>query len=374
MTAFMRGLLTATLKDNPYLEFGVLTGVYRVAKESIFSGLNNLKVYTIFDTPMADKFGFTEEEVAKMLKHYELGEEDKKVVDEWYGGYGIGDAENLYNPWSVLSYISERTEGKRRSDRAAQPYWINTSSNDLIIEQIKSNKNIKMEIDKLLQGKEVSLTIDQWLSLRELEKRKDGVWVLFAKGGYLTAEWVRNSKYAFRIPNEEVLNFFKDAVMEWIEERTDIEMTRMLDELDIMLQEGEYGGFVEYLKRFIESGLRYYDVARDEPERFYKGFFLGMLSIAINGYKVESEMESGYGRLDVVIYSKDKTYGNYAAIFEMEKAKSEKQLEDLAKQALEQIRERKYHAKVKEKGYKVIAFGIAFSGKRVGIEVEILKA
>jgi len=153
-----------------------------------------------------------------------------------------------------------------------------------------------------------------------------------------------------------------------------MEMTRMLDELDIMLREEEYEGFVEYLKRFIESGLSYYDVARNEPERFYKGFLLGMLSIAINGYKVESEMESGYGRLDVVIYPKDKMYGNYAAIFEVKKAEGEKQLEELAKQALEQIRERKYHAKVKERGYEVITFGIAFSGKRVGIEVEILKA
>ncbi len=365
MTAFMRGLLTAALKDNPYLAFGILTGVYRVAKESIFSGLNNLAVYTVFDSEMPDRFGFTEEEVNEMLKHYGLGKEDKKVVDEWYGGYGIGNVENLYNPWSVLNYIRSRVEGENPPSRSAQTYWINTSSNDLIIEQIKNSRNVKMEIDRLLEGKEVQLTVDPWLSLRDLERRKDGVWVLFANGGYLTARWIRSSKYAFKIPNEEVLSFFKTTVIEWIEERTNAEIFRMLDELDRMLNEGEYEEFAKRLESFIESGLSYYDVAKSESERFYKGFLLGILAIAVNGYKVESELESGYGRLDVVIYPKDKSFGRYAAIFEVKRSDDEGRLEKLAKEAFDQIKEKKYYVKMKEKGYKVIGFGIAFCGKRV---------
>ncbi len=372
MVSFMRGLLTAALKDNPHLEFGVLTGVYRVAKESIFSGLNNLEVFTVFDPAIEDKFGFTEEETFRILESYGLGREDKKAIDRWYGGYTVGKAENLYNPWSVMKYVNERVVKGQTIEDSLQPYWINTSSNDLIIEQVKKNREIKRDIDKLLEGKEVRVSIDTSLSLRELETREEGVWVLFASSGYLSAKRIRRSKYSMRIPNEEILEFFKGAVMEWIKHETKMDMRRMLDGLDEMLHSGRYEDFVEYLERFIEDGLSYYDVAGSESGRFYKGFLLGLLSIAINGRAVESEMESGYGRLDVVIYPKDKTYGGYAVIFEVKRSDDEKELEEIAKRALEQIKERKYYARMKEKGYKVIGFGIAFCGKRTRIEASLI--
>ncbi len=152
------------------------TGVYRGAKESIFSALNNLAVYTIFENRMADRFGFTEEEVKELLRYYELdSKEDLETVKEWYGGFRVGEYEPLYNPWSVIYYISKRLSG-RPPQACAQPFWINTSSNE--------------SINELLQMKEIMRQVDPWLSLRELEKYLEGVWTLLASGGYVTAKYV----------------------------------------------------------------------------------------------------------------------------------------------------------------------------------------
>ncbi len=368
MVAFMRNMLTSALKDNEYLEFGVLTGVYRVAKESIFSGLNNLAVFTVFENKMSDKFGFTEEEVVQILRHYGLDtREDIETASEWYGRYKVGDFDNLYNPWSVLNYISERLSG-RDPYRASLPFWINTSSNDIIIKQVETNPQVKENLDKLLEGKEVIQQLDPWLSLRKLDRVKSGVWTLFVSSGYLTATMVDRKEYLLKIPNKEIEEFFKEVVSTWLEEiienysADDMYMT-----LKLMLREGSYDKFKENLESFIKNSLSYYDFGFKEPERVYKAFLLGILSIAINGFEVESEMESGYGRLDVVVYPKDERYGKYAAIFEVKRSEDEDKLEKLAKKALEQIRSRNYYEKMLAKGCKVIGFGIAFSGKRVVI-------
>ena len=212
MVAFMRNLLTAALKDNEYLEFGILTGVYRVAKESIFSGLNNLAGYTIFENSITDKFGFTDEEVSEILKHFEIDtKEDREIIKKWYGNYRIGNREDLYNPWSILNYISSRLMRLQPSD-ASQPYWTNTSSNDLIIKQIENNPVVKDSIEELLKGEEIIVTLDPWLSLRELEDDLNGVWTLFASAGYITAKRVDINRYYVKIPNEELLFFFKTSV------------------------------------------------------------------------------------------------------------------------------------------------------------------
>lgn len=373
MIDFTRAFLTSALKgSDTYFSFAVLTGVYRIAKESIFSGLNNLTVYTVFDNEMADKYGFTESELAEMLNHYRLNGEDKEIIDKWYGNYKIGERENLYNPWSVVNYIAKRTYGLVPPKRAAQKYWVNTSDNQIIIEQIEGNEEIKSTVDKLLQRKEIVTSVDTSLSLREIEEDETGVWVLFTSSGYLNAKWVDIERYAFWIPNEEIMLFFKESVLRWINKKTKVRVKKLYDYLDGMLRSGKYESFVKGLKNFLENGLSYYDVAKDETERFYKGFLLGMLAIAINGYVVESEIESGYGRLDVVVYLKDKSYGKYAAIFEVKRADDESRLEEKVKEALKQIKERKYYSKMENLGYKVIGFGIAFCGKKVVVKVEVL--
>ena len=166
--------------------------------------------------------------------------------------------------------------------------------------------------------------------------------------------------------------FFKESVLRWINKKTNVRIKKLYDYLDKMLRQGEHKEFKERLLNFLENGLSYYDVARDEVERFYKGFLLGMLAIAINEYVVESEMESGYGRLDVVVYPKDKSYGRYAAVFEVKRSSKDDDLETLSKDALKQIKERRYYLKMQSLGYKVIGFGIAFCGKKVEISTNIL--
>lgn len=207
-----------------------------------------------------------------------------------------------------------RISGKS-PEKAVQPFWINTSSNQIIKEQIEGNPYLKQTLDILMEGKEVIQNIDPWLSLKELE------------------------------------------------ETPDVQM----------MKEGRFEGFCNFLEKFIQSSLSYYDIGYEEPERVYKAFLLGMLSIAMNGYIVESEMESGYGRLDVVVYPKERRYGRYGVIFEVKKVESEKKLEEVAKEAIEQVRSRKYYVKAKEKGYDVIAFGVAFSGKKVMILCEKMR-
>ncbi len=377
MIDFMRAFMTSALKgSDTYFSFVVLTGVYRIAKESIFSGLNNLAVYSVFHEGMDDKFGFTKDEVIKMLKYYNLTKQDKEIIERWYGGYIIGEQYNLYNPWSVINYIDSRINSKRPPIAHARKYWVNTSENALIKQHVIENEDVHKEILDLIEGKEINKTLDTSLSLVELEGNKMGVWVLFASAGYLSPRYNYESgeaeNFYLKIPNEEIMRFFKETVIEWIRERTGIDSSDVVDRISDMMVNGEYEAFMKWLKEFLARGLSYYDVAKDENERFYKGFLLGLLSIAVNGYMVESEIESGLGRLDVVVFPKEKRYGKYSAIFEVKRADKEENLEKFAGKALEQIRERKYFAKMEALGYKVIGFGIAFCWKRVHIEVERL--
>jgi len=286
----------------------------------------------------------------------------KKIVDEWYGGFRIGEYAPLYNPWSVIKYIKERIHGRCDPEKAAQSYWINTSSNDIIKEQVEKKTQVKDKLDALLEGKEVKVRLDPWLSLRELEEVPSGVWTLLASSGYLAARYIERKVYTVRIPNKEIEEFFKDVVGVWLKETVGFSGDELYFALEEMLSGGKVERFKELLDKFIKNSLSYYDFGFEEPERVYKAFLLGMLSIALNGYEVESEMESGYGRLDVVVYPREKRYGKYAVIFEVKRVDNEERLEKLAEEALEQIKEREYYAKMKQKGYEVISFGIAFCG------------
>jgi len=374
MIDFMRAFLTSALKgSDTYFSFAVLTGVYRIAKESIFSGLNNLAVYSVFDSGMTDKYGFTESEVKEMLRHYSLPEKDMLILKEWYGGFKFSSDVELFNPWSVINYIASRVEVKNPPDRAAQPYWINTSSNDIIKEQIIKNPAVKETLDQLIEGKEVLQILDPWLSLRELEEATEGVWTLFVSSGYLVARYYEEDSYYIKIPNREIKKFFQKTVNRWLAKALRMhEMPNVYIKLKEMLTEGKAGGFKEFMEDFIVNVLSYHDLGFKEKEKVYKALLLGILSVAINGYVVESEIESGYGRLDMVVYPKSKEYGKYAAIFEVKRADKEENLEKFSKEALNQIKEREYYSKMQKLGYKVIGFGIAFCGKHVKIEVESL--
>ena len=368
MVAFMRDTLTAALKDNPYLEFAILTGVYRVAKESIFSGLNNVVTYTIFENEMADRFGFVEDEVFDMLKYYGL-EEDIDVVRDWYDGYVFGNVKDIYNPWSVIYYIKERLAGKD-VEKALQPYWINTSSNDLIIKQIESNPYLQEDLDKLLSGGELTVEIDPFLSLREMDQNPSGVWTLLASAGYLNASQMSADEYRVSLPNKEIERFYKKVVLSWLERKTKTHMVKLFQALKEAVR-GNPNRFTTLLEKYLSSSLSYFDIGYDDSERVYKAFVLGMLSMAVNGYIVETEAESGYGRVDVAVYPKDKKYGEYALVMELKKASSEEILEEVAREAIEQIKEREYSDKYERLGYRVLPIGIAFHGKKVLVKAGV---
>ena len=361
MVAFMRNLLTAALKDNPYLEFAILTGVYRVAKESIFSGLNNLQEYTIFSPYMQTYFGFTEDEVFELLRYYEL-ESDMDSVRDWYNGYVFGGVEGIYNPWSVIKYVHERLGGAD-VESALQPYWINSSSNDLIIKQIENNPFLQKDLDKLLSGEELVVPIDPFLSLREIDQYLSGVWTLLAHAGYLNAVWVAPKEYMVFIPNKEIEEFYKERVMLWLEGKAKMSLYEMYSALREAIRNGNAKNFARLLERYLENSLSYFDIGYDDAERVYKAFVLGMLSLASNGYVVETEVESGYGRVDVAVYPKDKRFGKYALVMELKKAESKEKLEAAAQEALKQIQEREYNSKYERMGYEVIPIGMAFYGK-----------
>ncbi len=362
MIDFMRSLLTAALKDNPYLEFAVITGVYRVAKEALFSGLNNLQEYTVFSNYMATRFGFTEEEVYELLKHYSL-EGDMNAVRDWYNGYIFGDTEGIYNPWSVMKYVHERIGGAS-VDKALQPYWINSSGNELIIKQIETNPFLQDELEKLLSGKDLIVEIDPFLSLREIDMYPSGVWTLLASGGYLNAYHVEGEEYMARLPNKEVERFYKKSVARWIEKKTEVAIVKMVQAIKKALN-GSAEELIQLLKEYLENSLSYFDIGHSDAERVYKAFVLGMLSMGSNGYTVETETETGHGRVDVAIYPKDKRSGKYALVMELKKAKSEEDLEEASQEALAQIQKKGYAAKYQKMGFKVLPIGIAFHGKRV---------
>ncbi len=368
MIAFMRNLLTAALKDNPYLEFAILTGVYRVAKESIFSGLNNVANYTIFSPYMQTHFGFTEDEVYELLKHYNL-EDDISVVRDWYNGYVFGGVEGIYNPWSVIYYVHNRIGGSS-VEQSLQPYWINTSSNDLIIKQIETNPFLQDKLDMLLSKEELIVPIDPFLSLREIDENPSGVWTLLANAGYLNAMQIHMDRYKVFIPNKEIEKFYKTRVMRWIEKKTKFMMYDLMTSLDEAASKGKVDRFVRLLERYLSSSLSYFDIGYDDAERVYKAFVLGMLSLGTNGYMVETEVESGYGRVDVAIYPKDRRYGEYALLMELKRASDENNLEEAVKEALGQIGERRYKEKYERLGYRVVPIGIAFFGKRVFVKFD----
>ncbi len=368
MVSFMRNLLTASLKDNPYLEFAILTGVYRVAKESIFSGLNNVATYTILSKALQTYYGFLEDEVYEMLKYYGL-KSDIDAVRDWYNGYVFGGVEGIYNPWSVIYYVHSRIVGNS-TEEALQPYWINTSSNDIIIKQIESNPFLQEELDKLLSKEELIVPIDPFLSLREIDENPSGVWTLLASAGYLNAIQTSMDRYKVFIPNKEIEKFYKTRVMRWIEKKTKFMMYELITSLDEAIVKGRVDRFARLLERYLSSSLSYFDIGYDDSERVYKAFVLGMLSLGTNGYFVETEVESGYGRVDVAIYPKERRYGKYALVMELKRADSEDEIEKVAKEALDQIEEKRYREKYEKLGYKVIPIGIAFCGKRIVVKLE----
>src|SRR6056297_3359200 len=352
---FMRGLLSGALKDNSFLFKGVLTGIYRVAKESIFSGLNNLKVYTVLKKRYSQYFGFTQEEIDSLLDslHFEEPDKLKEGLKSWYNGYNFG-GRTVYNPWSVVNYLF---------DQELQPYWINTSSNELIQETIELNmkkrRKFRGEIQSLIAGDSITSTIDDSSALRELRTKPNTIWALFLFSGYLKAETMtlKAGKYdcELKIPNEEVLIFFKDTVMEWLSAND----PDILYDMSESLRKGEGERFCEELKKFVLDTLSYYDI-NGEPENTYHMILLGMFAHLSGGYWIKSNRESGEGRYDILLKAKDRE--NYSAVIEI-KASADK-----TREGMDQIVEKKYLSELESEGYeKILKLSLGVDRKRVEV-------
>ena len=355
---FMRGLLGAALKTNPSLGSAVLTGVTRISKESIFSGLNNLSVCSVLTKRYNDSFGFTPEEAAMLME--ECGVEDKlPELRRWYDGYLIGGME-IYNPWSVIQFIDHNCD--------FQPYWLNTSGNAILKDLLEHVDNRrKKELEGLMHGKPVKALIMENFIFGDVKGNRNALWMLLMTTGYLKPVKVwkdeDNTDWAeLQIPNMEVRTAYRSEILNHI---VPSQGEILLRDMLCSMAEGDTKEFAENLSDILRDFVSYHDAA--QPESFYHGLLLGFSVLMDGKYRVESNKESGYGRFDIAFFPLKE--GNPGVILEIKAAQSKAELEEKAKEALAQIADKKYGAELARQGAKAIwHYGIAFCGKQVWLE------
>ena len=362
MISLMQVMLTCALKDNIYLEKALVTGILRVAKESIFSGLNNMQVHTMFSYKFNDKFGFTIDEVKELLKYYNLVEKSIEVR-KWYNGY-VFAGKIIYNPWSVLNYISDNENG-------FMPYWINSSSNDLIRKLlVKANEKTKMNLERLITGESIKKVINDHIVMKEVEEDDENLWSFLTLSGYLKpvkTELIEGELHCvLKIPNNEVLIFYKNMIKKWFSESL---TTSLYNDMLNALINGDIEVFEEIFTDFVIDNMSYFDASGNEPEKVYHAFVLGMLVSLGDKYEINSNKESGYGRYDVMIIPKD--ISKLAIIIEFKKIResNSKTIEKGIEEALNQIEENQYERELKIRNINnILKLAIVFKGKKIKIK------
>lgn len=356
MIVLIRNLFSNALKTNEFLQFAVLTGCLRVSKESIFTGLNNLKVHTITDVRYDQYFGFTEEEVSEMLAFYGL-ESYQDIIRDWYDGYRFGKV-SLYCPWDVLNYCDELL-----ADEEAEPenYWANTSENDMVRRFIdKADKNTKNEIEQLVNGGTIVKSIKQELTYKDMDDSIENVWSILLATGYLTQRGrFFNRQFELAIPNKEVRELFIDLVKDWFKETTRADWSR-IEKFCMAFPKGDVTRIGEMLHDYLWDSISVRDTAvrKNRKENFYHGMLLGLLQSQGN-WLIQSNAELGEGYSDISICTSEKI----GIIIELKYAE-DGNLEKGCEEALKQIEEKKYAAGLKWKGMKnIIKYGIAFCEK-----------
>ena len=345
---FFKTFYSTVLKDNTCLQMGVLTGIIRVIKAGIFSDLNNLRTYTILSDDYTDSYGLTEKEVEKSLKDYGLEYEISKVKD-WYDGYKFGNSE-VYNPWSILNFLQ---------DKELRAYWVDTSGNDLINDVLKKiTKDTVRALERLFNGEGLRQNISGTSDLSKLLDENE-LWELLLFSGYLTIEEKIDQKnYILRLPNKEVKELFKDSFLEKYFGRGN-----KLSDLMEALTENRIDEYEEKLQEILLTSVSYNDTKKGN-EAFYHGLIMGMGLYLEGEYITKSNIESGLGRYDFVIEPKNKSKRAY--IMEFKSTDSVEKLEEVSKEALEQIENKKYDISLKQNGIKEITYiGIAFCGKQI---------
>ena len=347
---FFKTFYSLVLKDNNYLQMGVLTGIIRVIKAGIFSDLNNLSTYTILSDDYTDSYGLTEEEVEKSLKDYGIEAEISKVKD-WYDGYKFGDSE-VYNPWSILNFLQ---------DKKLRAYWVDTSGNDLINDVLKKiTKDTIRALERLFDGEGLRQNISGTSDLSKLLNENE-LWELLLFSGYLTIEEKIDQKnYILRLPNKEVKELFKDSFLEKYFGRGN-----KLSDLMEALTENRIEDYEENLQEILLTSVSYNDTKKGN-EAFYHGLIMGMGLYLEGEYITKSNIESGLGRYDFLIEPKNKS--KRAFIMEFKSTDNIEKLEEVSKEALKQIEDKKYDISLKQNGIKEITYiGIAFCGKQIKI-------
>ncbi len=359
LIAFLRNWLSGGLKDNIYLEKGLLTGILRIAKESIFSGANNITIFTILDEEFQDKFGLLESEVIKLLEDYDLLD-NLSDIRKWYNGYRIGSCQKIYNPWSVLNCIMKKG--------LLAPYWVNTSDNALMKQLItEGTDDLKADIEELLRGGIVQKTIEEGIIFPDLKKNADTIWSLLLFSGYLTIASTPSygTPCQLKIPNKEVGELYRSMVLNWFKESIREPKYYML--LDSLIN-GDIDSFSQIFKEFVMSSFSIFDITQKEPERVYHAFVLGLLVGLKDKYHIKSNRESGLGRYDVVLFPQNPK--DLGVILEFKKAGPTEavKLEAVAHSAIEQIEEKNYAQELLDQGvHRILYLGFAFSGKNVAI-------
>ena len=354
MVALIRSLFESALKTNDTLEFAVITGCLRISKESIFTGLNNLNVISIMNTSYAEYFGFTQNEVDRMLKHYGL-EQNRNAVRTWYDGYQFGETE-VYNPWSVISYVNSCYKNKTALLR---PYWSNTSSNSIVRTLVeRADLSAKQEIESLIEGQAITKPIHEDITYDDMDSTQDNLWNFLFFTGYLKKISARQDGedilVKMAIPNSEVRYVYKNMVLRWFEEKTKDKKFPLLYE---SILNGDREKISEILSKSLMETISFYDY----QESYYHGFLAGMLK-NIGNYIVLSNREFGNGRPDILL--KYPSVRGKAVIFEIKVAHTYHELEQKCDEALRQIDEQKYEEPLRQEGYSdILKYGVAFYRK-----------
>ena len=363
MVSLIRGMLGSVLKTNDSLQMGVLTGCLRITKESIFTGLNNFKVYSVAESAFDEYFGFTDQEVGDMLREYGLGD-DSQTVKEWYDGYTFGD-ENVYCPWDVINYCADH-----RNDQKMPPqnYWLNTSGNAIVRRFVDmANIQTRNEIEQLIDGKTIIKEIYQELTYNELDSSIDHLWSVLFTTGYLTRKrQIEKNKYELCIPNKEIQELFIRQIQEWfqISSRAD---QGTLNAFCQAFSDGNVEKIQELFGNYLWNMISVRDSAsKEKKENFYHGMLLGLLRFREDWY-IKSNAESGAGYSDILIEIPQKRIG---IVIEMKYAEQGR-FDQACEAALQQIREKRYEEKLIEDGMKrVLAYGIACYRKECEVKME----
>ena len=360
MIGFMRNFMSLVFKDNTNIFRGVITGILMVSKESIFSGLNNISVFSLLDRPMCASFGFTQDETDSVLDDYALGDH-KEEVKQWYNGYLFAGI-TIYNPWSVLNYIMY--------DGVLAPYWVNTGS-DVLLRHLLADgpSQIRDGVEALIQGDPVRSVINDKLAFPDLLDKATNIWSFLLFSGYLKASdpvMLSNKLYEYKleVPNLEISTVFETIIQNWIDGgpvKND-RLERMLQALRL----GDIEYFEELLNDFLVNTLSYYDTSGRDPEKVYQAFLLGLLA-GMSDFEISSNREAGFGRYDILL--RPKNGQGQAIIMELKRLRPKETVEQALASALKQIEDKQYAATLRDAGFTdILKMAITFDGKQVWIQ------